>query len=90
MAKEISALELRQHFGEIIEEVRYRREPCIVKRNNRPMVVILDIEAYEAVKSRLEEEAFIEEYTEERMAEFLKEDRLDQATKKKARKLLDR
>ena len=89
MAKEISALELRQHFGEIIEEVRYRREPCIVKRNNRPMVVILDIEAYEAVKSRLEEEAFIEEYSEERIAEFLREDRLDKAAKTKAQKSLN-
>ena len=29
MAKEITALELRKHFGAIIEEVRYRKEPYI-------------------------------------------------------------
>ena len=88
MAKEISALDLRKHFGQIMEEVRYRKEPYIVKRNGRPMIVLLDIEAYEASRARLHEEAFIEEYSEERVAEFLREDRLDSATLKRARKLL--
>ena len=88
MAKEINALDLRKHFGEIMEEVRYRKEPFIVKRNGRPMIVLLDIEAYEASRSRLQEEAFIEEYSDERIAEFLQEDRLDRATQKRARKLL--
>lgn len=54
MAKEISALELRQRFGEVMEEVRYRKEPCIVKRNGRRMIVLLDIEAYEALKDQIE------------------------------------
>ena len=70
MAKEINALELRKRFGEIMEEVRYRKEPYIVKRNGRPMIVLLDIEAYQASKEHVEEEAFIEEYTEERIKEF--------------------
>ena len=88
MAKEINALDLRKHFGQIMEEVRYRKEPYIVKRNGRPMIVLLDIEAYEASRSRLQEEAFIEDYSEERVAEFLREDRLDPATLKQARKRL--
>ena len=90
MAKEISALDLRKRFGEIIEEVRYRKEPYIVKRNGRPMVVLVDIEAYQASKHRLEEEAFIEEYTEERIKEFLREDKLDPGTRDEARRLLGR
>ena len=88
MAKEITALELRQRFGEIMEEVRYRKEPYIVKRNGRPMIVRLDIEAYQTVQERQREDAFIEGYTQERIQEFLKEDRLDQTTKAKASKLL--
>lgn len=88
MVKEINALDLRKHFGEIMEEVRYRKEPCIVKRNGRPMIVLVDIEAFQASRSRIQEEAFIEEYTEERAAEFLREDQLDRATRDKARKLL--
>ena len=33
------------------------------------------------------EETFIEEYSEERIAEFLKEDRLDKETAKKVRRI---
>ena len=88
MAKEINALDLRKHFGEIMEEVRYRKEPYIVKRNGRPMIVLLDIEAYRASKEQREEEAFIEEYSAERIKEFLSEDKLDQTTRKHVRKLI--
>ena len=89
MAKEISALELRKHFGEVMEEVRYRREPYIVKRNGRAIIVLLDIETYTESKEGLQEETFIENYTKERIAEFLKEDRFDPQTLKKARQKLD-
>lgn len=88
MPKEISALELRNRFGEIMEEVRYRKEPYIVKRNGRPMMVLVDIESYEKTQAQFQDEAFIEEYTEERIREFLKEDRLDKGTLQQARRLL--
>jgi len=88
MVKEITALELRKRFGRVMDEVRYRKEPYIVKRNGRPVMVLLDIEAYQATEARCREEAFIEEYTAERVAEFLKEDRLDRLTRKQVRKLL--
>lgn len=86
--KEITALALRQHFGQVMDEVRYRKEPCIVTRNGRPLIVLLDVEAYRALEEKRQEEAFIEEYTDERLAEFLKEDQVDTKTAKRARKLL--
>ena len=85
--REITALALRQHFGEVMDEVRYRKEPCIVTRNGRPMIVLLDVEAYRVLEAKRQEEAFIEEYTDERVAEFLKEDRMDARTAAAARKL---
>lgn len=88
MSKEINALELRNRFGEIMEEVRYRREPYIVKRNGRPMIVLIDIESYEKAQAQKQDEAFIEEYTEERIREFLEEDRLDSKTRREVRKIL--
>ena len=88
MAKEITALELRKHFGEIMEEVRYRKEPYIVKRNGRPMIVLVGIEAYQTMRERQREGAFIEAYSDERIREFLQEDRVEAATRAKARKLL--
>ena len=86
--KEISALALRQRFGEIMDEVRYRKEPYIVTRNGRPLIVLLDVEAYRALDAKQQEEAFIEAYTDERIAEFLKEDQVDAQTARSARKLL--
>ena len=86
--KEITALALRQHFGEVMDEVRYRKEPYIVTRNGRPLIVLLDVQAYQALEAKQQEDAFIEEYTDERMAEFLKDDQLDAKAAKSARKLL--
>ncbi len=83
--KKINALELRKHFGQVMDEVRYRKEPCIVTKNGRSVMVLLDIDSYMMSKERLDEEAFIEEYSEERIAEFLKEDSLDEETAKKIR-----
>lgn len=88
MPKEITALELRRRFGEILDDVRYRKEPYIVKRNGRPMIVLLDIDAYQTAQERQREEAFIESYTDERIREFLKADTLTQAARTKASKLL--
>ena len=74
--KEISALDLRKRFGEVLDEVRYRKEPWIIKKNGRAVVVMIDIEVFNAAQENLKEEAFIEEYTNERIKEFLAEDQL--------------
>ena len=86
--KEITALALRQRFGEVMDEVRYRKEPYIVTRNGRPLIVLLDVGAYQALEEKRQEEAFIEEYADARVAELLKEDQVDAQTARSARKLL--
>lgn len=88
--KEINALDLRRKFGEIMDEVRYRKEPFIVKKNGRAVVVLIDIEAYRASQEHFRDEAFIEAYTDERIKEFLAEDKLDRSTYEAARKKLGR
>ena len=87
--KQITALTLRQRFGEVMDAVRYRKEPYIVTRNGRPLIVLLDVEAYQALEEKRQEEVFIEEYADARVAEFLKEDRVDAQTARSVRKLLD-
>ena len=89
MKKEITALDLRKRFGEVMDEVRYRKEPYVVTRNGRPLIVLLDVEAFRALEAKQQEEAFIEEYTDERVSEFLEEDRLNAQTARSVRKLLD-
>jgi prevent-host-death family protein len=88
MAKEINALELRKHFGEIMEAVRYRKEPYVVTRNGRPMIVLIDIEAYDAAEAQRREDAFIETYSDERIEEFLKEDTVSPQVRKQVKRAL--
>ncbi len=76
MSRRVSAYQARTHLGEILDAVRYRKEPCIIERNGRPSAVIVDVEAYQALEALREEERYIEEYTDERMKEFLTADRL--------------
>lgn len=76
MGKRVSAYEARTRFGEILDLVRYRREPVVIEKNGRPAAVIVDLEAYQALVSLREEERFIEDYTDERLKGFLAADRM--------------
>ena len=84
--KEINALDLRRRFGEVMDEVRYRKEPYVIKKNGRAVLVLIDFGAFQAAQGNLRDEAFIEEYTDERIKEFLDEDRIDAASAAAVRK----
>ena len=86
--KEINALDLRRKFGEIMDEVRYRKEPFVVKKNGRAVIVLIDFESYRTAQEHLRDEAFIEEYTDERIKEFLEADKWDPAVRGAMRKKL--
>ena len=76
----ISALDLRKRFGEETDRVRCKKEPLIITKNGRPVIVMMDIELYRASRENIQDEAFIEAYTDERVKEFLAEDSLDKTT----------
>jgi len=76
MSQRVSAYRARTRFGEILDAVRYRKEPFIVEKNGRPAAVIVDLEAYQALEALREEGKFIEDYTDERLKGFLLADRL--------------
>jgi prevent-host-death family protein len=82
----ISALDLRKRFGEEMDRVRYKKEPLIITKNGRPVIVMMDIELYRASQENIQDEAFIEAYTDERVKEFLAENTLDKATAAALRK----
>ena len=86
--KEISALDLRKRFGDIMDQVRYGKEPWVVTKNGRPMMVLVDVAVFRAVQEQSEEAAFIEQYSQERIREFLEEDKIDpQAAREVKRRL---
>ena len=86
MARHVSAYEARTKFGEILDAVRYRKEPVVVEKNGRPAAVIVDLEAYQALEALREEGRLIEDYTDERLKEFLAADRMPRAEASRVKK----
>ena len=86
--KEITALNLRKKFGEVMDAVRFDKEPWVVKKNGRPAIVMIEVETYRASQRNRKDDAFIEEYSDQRMAEFIAEDRSDKQAVKAAKKSL--
>jgi len=84
--KEINVVELRKKFGEVLDEVRYKKEPLIIKKNGRQIVVLMDIALFRASQENFQEEAFIEEYSDERVQEFIREDKIDPLVATRLRK----
>lgn len=88
MSQRISAYRARTRFGEVLDTVRYRKEPVIVEKNGKPAAVIVDLEAYQALEALREEERFVEDYTQERIREFLAADRLTKGQTQRIKKYL--
>jgi prevent-host-death family protein len=86
--KKVTAFKARTNFGQILDDVRYRKTPYIVERNGREVAAILDIEEYKRLEKWLIEEQFIEEYTAERIRDFKEADKIDTGTKKAITKQL--
>ena len=84
--REINALELRKKLNEIMDWVQSHKEPFLIKKSGRPIVVLLDIEVYKTSQEHFQEEAFIEQYSEERIAEFLGEDKIDRKLSRDVRR----
>ncbi len=56
MLKEISALKARQNLGELLEEVYYCNDHVVIKRRDKPMAVLIPVEAYRAWQAEREED----------------------------------
>ena len=56
MRKEVSATELRQKFGELLNGVYQNGDRLIVKRANKPLAAIVPIEIYEQMLKQREKD----------------------------------
>lgn len=72
--KTISAYKARTQFGQLIDEVRYKKQPYIVEKNGRPAVVIVDATEYEKLRKKTAWPTRL--YSDEEIQEFLKEDQI--------------
>ena len=72
--KTISAYKARVNFGQLIDEVRYKKVPYIVEKNSRPAVAIIDIEEYKKLRQKTSWP--IRLYTDREIKNFLEEDKI--------------
>ncbi|MBL0941563.1 MAG: type II toxin-antitoxin system prevent-host-death family antitoxin [Alphaproteobacteria bacterium] len=49
MIREISAMEARKNFGELLNEVRYLHDNIIIKKAGKPIAVLIDMALFEKV-----------------------------------------
>ncbi|HQS83804.1 MAG: prevent-host-death protein [Alphaproteobacteria bacterium 16-39-46] len=51
MIREITAMNVRKNFGEILNEVKYRHDSVLIKKAGKPMAAIIDINLFEKIKT---------------------------------------
>ncbi len=50
MKRKLSAVEARQHFGELLEGVFYRGDEVIIERAGKTMAVVVPLERYDSIE----------------------------------------
>ncbi|OGD86028.1 hypothetical protein A2696_04065 [Candidatus Curtissbacteria bacterium RIFCSPHIGHO2_01_FULL_41_13] len=87
MLQSITMLDLRKKIGEIVDQSFYRKERFLIKRKDKPVAVLVPIEDYELF---IGDEKDIEIYSDRRIRQFLKEDKLTKKQKAAVQKLLEK
>ncbi len=54
MAKELTALKVKDNLGKILEEVYYKGEEYIIKEGKKPMAVLVPLDEFENYKKQRE------------------------------------
>ena len=55
MIRETSAMTVRQKFGELLNEVQYRRDRVLITKAGKPVAALIDIALFEKLR-KLDEE----------------------------------
>ena len=84
MQQSISMLDFRRSPGETINEVFYNKKKIILERGKKQMAVVVPIGLYQ----KLFQDEDVEMYTNERINEFVKEDKITEKLSIKIKKLL--
>jgi len=85
MPQVINMLNFRKSPGEILNEVFYGKKRVILERDKKKLAALIPIDFYE----KLFENEDVELYSDKRIKEFMKEDRLTERLKRKIKKLLN-
>lgn len=50
MIREVTAMDARKNFGEILNEVKYRHDTILIKKAGKPIAAIIDLDLFERIK----------------------------------------
>lgn len=50
MLKEVTAMEARQNFGELLNEVKYRHDNVLITKAGKPIAALINVELFEKVR----------------------------------------
>ena len=50
MITETNAVAFRQNLGEMINQVQYRRDSIVIKKDGRPVAVLIDAQLFENIR----------------------------------------
>jgi len=50
MIREITAMDARKNFGELLNGVKYRHDSVLIKKAGKPIAAIIDIDLFEKIK----------------------------------------
>ena len=51
MIREITAMDARKNFGEILNEVKYRHDSVLIKKAGKPIAALIDVELFEKIRA---------------------------------------
>jgi prevent-host-death family protein len=51
MIREVTAMDARKNFGEILNEVKYRHDTILIKKAGKPIAAIIDLDLFERIKA---------------------------------------
>ena len=54
MIREITAMEARKNFGELLNEVKYGKSSILIKRAGKPIAAVIDITLFEKIRDQLD------------------------------------
>ena len=49
MIREITAMDARKNFGELLNEVKYRHDSVLIKKAGKPIAALIDVDLFEKI-----------------------------------------
>lgn len=46
-SRKVSAFDARTHLGELLDYVRYSKNPCLIERHGKPVAALIDIDVFQ-------------------------------------------